>query len=157
VNQPHELWPIGVLRTSFRSKDEAPIQGAFAPDALGVVEVYEEFAAGLDDIEGFSHLILLYVFDRGGAVDLRPVPFLDDRPHGIFATRNPRRPNRLGMTVVALDRREGARLHVRHVDALDGTPVVDIKPYVHRFDSVPHASEGWFAGREDRPKPPDRE
>ncbi len=157
VNQPHELRAIGVLRTPFRTKDEAPIQGAFAPDAVGVVEVFEEFTAGLDDIEGFSHLILLYVFDQGESVDLRPIPFLDDLPHGVFATRNPRRPNRLGLTVVALDRREGSRLHVRHVDTLDGTPVVDIKPYVRRFDCVPHASEGWFAGRVDRPKPPGRE
>lgn len=88
---------------------------------------------------------------------MKPVPFLDDDAHGIFATRNPRRPNHLGLTVVTLQKREGVTLHVGGIDVLDGTPIVDIKPYVPRFDAFPDASEGWFAGREDRPKPPDRE
>ncbi len=157
MNRTYELRTIGVLRTPFHTKEEAPIQGAFAHDAEGVLEVHDEFAEGLDDIEGFSHLILIYVFDRGHHVDLRPVPFLDDRAHGIFATRNPRRPNPLGLTVVRLVRRENQRLILRNVDVLDATPVLDIKPYVPRFDSVPHALEGWFAGRENRPKPPGRE
>ncbi len=149
--------PSGCCALPFTRKEEAPIQGAFVPDAEGVLEVHEEYAEGLDDIEGFSHLILIYVFDRGDEVDLRPVPFLDDRPHGVFATRNPRRPNRLGLTVVRLVRRDGRRLIVQNVDVLDATPVVDIKPYVRRFDSVPDAAEGWFAGRENRPKPAGRE
>lgn len=148
---------VGVLRTPFARKQDAPIQGAFAPHAQGVLEVFEEYVDGLHDIDGFSHLILIYVLDRTQDVELRPVPFLDDRAHGVFATRNPRRPNRLGLTVVGLDRRDGRRLHVRGVDALDGTPVIDIKPYVPRFDSVPHATEGWFTGRGDRPKPAGRE
>lgn len=153
----HELRPIGVLRTPFHTKEDAPIQGAFADDAEGVLEVHDEFVEGLEDIEGFSHLILIYVFDRGNRVDLRPIPFLDDRSHGIFATRNPRRPNRLGLTVVRLLRRDHQALMLANVDVLDGTPVVDIKPYVPRFDSFPDASEGWFAGRENRPKPAGRE
>ncbi|MDO5736478.1 MAG: tRNA (N6-threonylcarbamoyladenosine(37)-N6)-methyltransferase TrmO [Propionibacteriaceae bacterium] len=157
MHHTHAVHSIGVVHTSFHTKAEAPIQGAFVPDAEGVLEVHEEFEDGLDDIEGFSHLILIYVFDRGGEVDLRPVPFLDDRPHGVFATRNPRRPNRLGLTVVRLLRREGRRLIIKGVDILDGTPVVDIKPYVPRFDSVPEALEGWFSGREARPKPVGRE
>lgn len=155
--EPFEMQPIGILRTPFATKEATPIQGAFAPDATGTVEVFSEYAAGLDDIDGFSHLILLYVLDRASGVELRPVPFLDDQSHGVFATRNPRRPNRLGLTVVRLDRRESNLLHVRNVDMLDHTPVIDVKPYVRRFDSFPDASEGWFSGRGDRPKPPGRE
>ena len=147
MTEVFEVRPIGVLRTGFSVAEGAPIQGAFVPDAEGVVEVYEEYAAGLDDVEQFSHLLLIYVLHRADGVDLRPVPFLDDRPHGVFATRHPRRPNHLAVCVVRLDRREGCRLYVRNVDALDGTPVVDIKPYVRRFDSVPDAADGWYAAR----------
>ncbi len=155
--EPFQIQPIGIVHTPFATKETTPIQGAFAPNATGTVEVFDQFSAGLDDIDDFSHLILLYVLDRAGDANLRPVPFLDDRPHGVFATRNPRRPNRLGLTVVSLDRRESNLLHVRNVDMLDRTPVIDVKPYVSRFDSFPDASEGWFSGRGDRPKPPGRE
>lgn len=99
----------------------------------------------------------MYLLDRVTDVDLRPLPFLDDARHGEFATWNPRRPKRMGLIVVPLDRREGTTLHVRNVDALDGSPVVDIKPYVRRFDSFPDAAEGWFAGKANRPKPPGHE
>lgn len=151
------ITPIGVLRTPFTTRDEAPIQGAFAPDATGLLEVHPEYAPGLKDIDGFSHLIVLYLLDRTTDVDLRPLPLLDDEPRGVFATRNPRRPNHIALMVVRLDRRDGNHLHLRHVDTLDGSPVIDIKPYVRRFDSIPDASEGWFAGKPDRPKPPGRE
>lgn len=157
MEQTYQLRPIGVVRTPFHTKEDAPIQGAFVPGAEGVIDIHDEFAEGLEDIEGFSHLILIYVFDRGDQVELRPVPFLDDHPHGVLSTRNPRRPNRLGMTVVRLVRREGNRLFIHNVDVLDKTPLVDIKPYVSRFDSIPDALEGWFAGRENRPKPTGRE
>lgn len=149
--------PVAVMRCPLREKADAPIQGAFHPESEGRVEVRPEFVAGLDDIEGFSHLILISVLDRGGPIDLRPLPLLDDERHGVFATRFPARPNRLGLSVVTLLSRDGAVLHVGNVDCLDGTPIVDIKPYVRRFDSVPDAREGWFAGRGDRPKPPGRE
>ncbi|MFV0534423.1 MAG: tRNA (N6-threonylcarbamoyladenosine(37)-N6)-methyltransferase TrmO [Cumulibacter sp.] len=152
-----EFTPIGIARSAFRTKMDAPIQGAFAPEAVGTIEIDAIYADGLDDIEGFSHLILIYVFDRSTEVTLRPVPLLDDEPHGVFATRNPRRPNRLGMTVVRLRKREGNLLQVGGLDLLDSTPIVDIKPYVPRFDAFPDASEGWFAGRANRPKPQGRE
>jgi tRNA-Thr(GGU) m(6)t(6)A37 methyltransferase TsaA len=119
--------------------------------------VFPEFAAGLQDIGLFSHIILLYHFDRAGKVELVRKPFLDDAPHGIFATRHPCRPNGIGITIVGLLRREGNRLMVSGTDVLDGTPLLDIKPYVSRFDSFPEASEGWFAGRQKRDKPPGRE
>ena len=151
------LAPIGVIRTPFATKDDAPIQGAFRPDAEGTVDVFPEFADGLADIDGFSHLILLYEFDRAAPVELVRQTFLGDTPHGLFATRHPARPNGIGLTVVRLLGREAALLRVGGIDVLDETPLLDIKPYIPRFDSFPDASEGWLAGREDRPKPPGRE
>ena len=151
------LRPIGTIRTAFITKDEAPIQGAFRPGAIGTVEVAPAFADGLADIDGFSHLILLYEFDRAAPVEMVRQTFLGDEPHGLFATRHPARPNPIGLTVVTLVSRDGATLTVGGIDVLDGTPLLDIKPYVARFDSVPDATEGWLAGRPERPKPPGRE
>ena len=151
------LKPIGIIRSPFRTKEEAPIQGAFQPDAVGTVEVFAEFAPGLKDIETFSHLFLIYRFDRAGEVILSRPTFLDDEPHGVFASRHPCRPNCLGLSVVRLLRREGNNLHVGGIDVLDSTPLIDIKPYIPRFDCYPEASEGWFSGKEVRPKPPGRE
>lgn len=151
------LKPIGVIRTPYATKEEAPIHGAFHPDAIGTVEVYPEYAAGLTDVEGFSHLILLYEFDRHGKVNLIQPTFLSEEAHGLFACRRPARPNPIGLTVVSLLKREGAILTVGNVDMLDRTPLVDIKPYVVRFDCYPEASEGWLEGRVDGPKPAGRE
>ncbi len=149
--------PIGVIRSPFKTKEETPIQGRFRPEAIGWVELYEEYEDGLKDIEGFSHIFLIYPFDRAGRVELvRPV-LLDDEPHGIFACRYPARPNGIGLTVVQLLGRESAKLKIGGIDVLDNTPVLDIKPYVRRFDCFPRASEGWFEGKEERPKPPGRE
>ena len=148
---------IGVIHTPFADKDSAPIQGAFHPENEGTVEVYPEFAEGLADIDGFSQLVLLYEFDRAAPVEMRRQTFLGDEPHGLWATRHPARPNPIGLTVVTLLDRQGATLRVGGIDVLDGTPLLDIKPYIPRFDSFPEASEGWLAGRENRPKPPGRE
>lgn len=149
--------PIGVIHSPFRTKEETPIQGRFRPDAVGSIEIYEEYREGLKDIEGFSHIFLIYPFDRAGRVELvRPV-LLDDEPHGIFACRYPARPNCLGLTIVELIGRNGSTLEVAGIDVLDGTPLVDIKPYVARFDCFPHAKEGWFKGKENRQKPKGRE
>jgi len=149
--------PIGVIHSPFKTKEEAPIQGRFRPDAVGSIEIYEEYGEGLKDIEGFSHIFLIYPFDRAGQVELvRPV-LLDDEPHGIFACRYPARPNCLGLTIVELIGREGSTLEVAGIDVLDGTPLIDIKPYVARFDCFPHATEGWFKDKKDRPKPKGRE
>lgn len=151
------LKPIGVIHSSFKTKDEAPIQGAFQPDARASVEVFGEYAEGLQDIEGFSHIYLIYSFDRSGEIELVRHPFLDDEPHGVFATRHPCRPNGIGLTIVRLLQRERSRLEVAGIDVLDGTPLLDIKPYIPRFDCYPEASEGWTAGKELRPKPTGRE
>jgi tRNA-Thr(GGU) m(6)t(6)A37 methyltransferase TsaA len=148
--EPFVLHPIGVLRTPFRDAAEAPIQGAFASQAHGEVEVFEEYAAGLRDVEGFSHLLLVYVFHRAGEDRLVVTPFLDDQLRGVFATRHPGRPNHLGLTVVELVARRGNVLEVRGVDMLDGTPVVDIKPYVPAFDAGPaDARIGWLTDRRE--------
>ncbi len=148
---------IGIIHTGHETKEEAPIQGAFDPDAVGTVEVFPEYAEGLKDIELFSHVYLFYHFDRAEPGELVRHPFLDDTPHGIFATRHPCRPNGIGITVVRLTARCGNRLTVLGIDVLDGTPLLDIKPYVPRFDCHPEASEGWFAGKEARKKPSGRE
>ncbi len=148
---------IGIIHSPFATKEEAPIQGAFHPDAEGKVEIFAEYAAGLQDIELFSHVILVYHFDRAGEVELVRAPFLDDTPHGIFATRHPCRPNGIGLTVARLLRRKENCLAVRGADVLDGTPLLDVKPYVPRFDSFPDATEGWLAGKVMRDKPPGRE
>jgi tRNA (adenine37-N6)-methyltransferase len=152
-----ELTPIGTIHTPFATKDVAPIQGAFHPEHEGTVEVLPQFAEGLADIEGFTHLILLYEFDRSAGVEMRRATFLSDEVHGLFATRHPARPNPIGLTIVKLLGRDGACLRVGGIDVLDGTPLLDIKPYVPRFDSFPEASEGWIEGRQNRPKPPGRE
>ena len=149
--------PIGTIHSPYKTKEETPIQGAFKPEGTGVVEIYPEFADGLKDIELFSHLYLIYQFDRSGPVLLVRPTFLDDNPHGIFASRHPARPSGIGLTVVRLLRREGNKLEVSGIDVLDGTPLLDIKPYIPRFDLFPDASEGWFAGKEERPKPQGRE
>ena len=152
-----ELVAIGTIHTPFSTKDDAPIQGAFHPEHEGTVDVLPEFAEGLADIDGFTHLILLYEFDRAAPVEMRRSTFLSDETHGLFATRHPARPNPIGLTVVRLLGRDGTRLRVGGIDVLDGTPLLDIKPYVPRFDCFPEASEGWIAGRPERPKPPGRE
>ena len=149
--------PIGVICTNYATKESAPIQGFFHPDSIGTVEVASEFAAGLLDIELFTHLILLYHFDRAAEVELVRHPFLDDTPHGIFATRHPCRPSGIGLSIVKLLCRDGNILQVSGIDVLDGTPLLDIKPYVTRFDCFPEASEGWFTGKEKRAKPAGRE
>jgi tRNA-Thr(GGU) m(6)t(6)A37 methyltransferase TsaA len=141
------LKPIGYARTPFTSTAEVPKGLGAAHSADGVIEVLPELEEGLLDIEGFSHLYLIWHFDRSERVELTGAPPSDDRPHGVFATRSPFRPNPLGLTVVELLRRDGARLHVRGVDMLDATPILDIKPYL---SSVPEAAlrRGWLAEAE---------
>lgn len=137
--------PIGVVHSPFREPEEMPIQPAGAAGVTGTVEVFEDFRAGLQDLDGFSHIILLYLFHRCRGCKLRVVPFMDSRQHGVFATRAPRRPNPIGLSVVRLDRIEGGVLHIRNIDILDGTPLLDIKPYVPAFDAPGEVRTGWLA------------
>ncbi len=152
-----EINPVGIIHTPFATKEACPIQPMYASGAIGRVEVFEEFAAGLKDVETFSHIYLLYLLDRAGKIELVRGTFLDDTPHGIYASRHPCRPNGIGMSIVKLVGRDNNILTVEGIDVLDQTPLIDIKPYVPRFDSIESASEGWIAGKQWRPKPGGKE
>jgi tRNA-Thr(GGU) m(6)t(6)A37 methyltransferase TsaA len=143
--------PIGTVKSPYAETREIPKGLGAQHEAQGVLEIMPEFEVGLTDIEDFSHLHVLWAFDRSQGFDLLGTPPSDNRPHGVFATRSPRRPNPIGLTVVELLRRDGPRLHVRGVDMLDGTPILDIKPYL---SSVPPEKlrRGWLAEAEARQK-----
>lgn len=140
---------IGYVRSPFRETQDVPKGLGTQHTAEGTIELAPELAAGLQDIEGFSHLYVLWVLHRSRDYDLVATPPTDDRPHGVFATRSPRRPNPIGLSVVELLGRDGAVLRVRGVDMLDGTPVLDLKPYL---SSVPaeRIRRGWLAEAEAR-------
>ena len=141
--------PIGFVRSPFTEASQIPKGLGAEHRAEGVLEVDAAFEAGLADIEGFSHLYVLWVFDRVTAVELTAWPPSDDRPHGVFATRSPQRPNPIGLTVVELLGRDGCRLRVAGVDMLDGTPILDLKPYLSNV--APEAlRRGWLAEAESR-------
>ena len=139
-----EYAPIGIIHSPFTEPRGTPIQPAAAAGARGTVEVFEAYRPGLKDLAGFSHVILLYHFHRSRGFRLRVVPFLDARERGLFATRAPKRPNPIGLSVVRLVRIEKGVLHIRNVDILDGTPLLDIKPYVPDFDACAGVRTGWL-------------
>jgi tRNA-Thr(GGU) m(6)t(6)A37 methyltransferase TsaA len=141
--------PIGFARTPYTDTTSIPKGHWTRHDIDGVIEILPEYEPGLTDIEGFSHLFAIWVFSQAGSVELVVTTPFEDRPHGVFATRSPRRPNPIALTVVQLLRREGRMLHVRGVDMLDGTPILDIKPYL---SSVPIEAlrRGWLAEAETR-------
>lgn len=138
--------PIGIIHSPFQDKGRTPIQPSRS-HVKGSVEVYPQFAAGLQDIEGFSHIILLYVFHRSSGYTLKVKPFLDDQLHGLFATRYPYRPNPIGLSIVELAARNDNILEIEGVDVLDGTPLLDIKPYVPEFDQRKTLTTGWLETR----------
>jgi tRNA (adenine37-N6)-methyltransferase len=144
-----DMRPIGYVRSPYNDTQQVPKGLGAKHEAVGVLEIASEFEAGLTDIEGFSHLYVLWAFDRSRSFELLGTPPSDNRPHGVFATRSPRRPNPIGLTVVELLHRDGVRLQVRGVDMLDGTPILDIKPYL---SSVPPEKlrRGWLAEAETR-------
>jgi len=140
---------IGVIRSEHVVAADTPIQPVYARDCLGRVEVFPDFADGLADIEGFSHVYLIYWLHRAPPPQLRVKPFLQDEEHGIFATRAPCRPNPIGLSLVRLIRREGNVLLLAGVDVLDGTPLLDLKPYSPRYDSVEQPRSGWLDAVDD--------
>lgn len=145
----YKMYPIGVIHSPFTEKSGTPIQPSRS-QAIGKVEIYPQFADGLQDIEGFSHLILLYVFHRSSEYSLKVTPFLDDQTRGLFATRYPCRPNPIGLSIVRLLSRDVKVLEIEGVDVLDGTPLLDIKPYMPEFDIRQNVNAGWY---ETRKKP----
>jgi tRNA-Thr(GGU) m(6)t(6)A37 methyltransferase TsaA len=141
--------PVGFVHSKYQDAAEVPKGLGAKHEAEGVLEILPEFEPGLAGIEGFSHLFVIWTFDRSDGYELIGTVPTDNRPHGVFATRSPRRPNPLGLTVVELLRREGSSLYVRGVDMLDGTPILDIKPYL---SSIPQEKlrRGWLAEAEAR-------
>ena len=144
--------PIGFVSSPYKDPSEVPRGLGAKHEADGVLKVMPEFEAGLTDIEGFSHLIVIWEFDRSHGFELLGTPPSDNRSHGVFATRSPYRPNPIGLTTVELCRREGCELHVRSVDMLDGTPILDIKPYLSSI-SPDALRRGWLAEAEARKGP----
>lgn len=138
--------PIGIIRSPFKKKKGTPIQ-PFRSKAIGSIEVFNEYKEGLSDIEGFSHIILIYKFHKSRGYRLRVKPFLDDKLRGLFATRYPRRPNQIGLSVVKLLKRKGNILFVKNIDVVDGTPLLDIKPYVSDIVPKEKIQIGWLKGK----------
>ena len=141
-----EIKQIGIIHTPFKTRAETPIQ-PFRSKAIGQVEVFKEYEEGLTDIEGFSHIILLYNFHKSEGYSLMVKPFLDDKLKGLFDTRAPKRPNQIGLSVVRLLIREENVLFVEGIDVLDGTPLIDIKPYVPNFEPNTEFKIGWLEGK----------
>jgi tRNA-Thr(GGU) m(6)t(6)A37 methyltransferase TsaA len=141
------MHPIGIIHSPFTEKDQSPIQASRSL-AIGLVEVYPEFADGLEDIEELSHIHLFYVFHKSSGYTLQVKPFLDDHEHGVFSTRYPCRPNPIGISTVRLLFRQKNALTIEGVDVLDGTPLLDIKPYVPDFDlRTENVRVGWYETR----------
>lgn len=145
----YPMRPIGFVRSPYREAADVPRGCGAKHEAEGVLEVLPEYEPGLTDIEGFSHLFVLWVFDRAEGFELMSTPPTDTTAHGVFTTRSPRRPNPIGLTVVELVRRDGPRLHVRGVDMLDGTPILDLKPYLSGV-APEELRRGWLGEAEER-------
>ena len=136
--------PIGIIHTPYKEPKGIPIQGTFERGIVGKVELFPEYVQGLKGIEGFSHAILIYYFNRSKEEQLIGKPYLEDESHGIFAIRSPHRPNHIGFSIVKLEKVKGNIMTFSEVDILDGTPLLDIKPYVSHFDSRQDVKNGWL-------------
>jgi tRNA-Thr(GGU) m(6)t(6)A37 methyltransferase TsaA len=142
--------PIGIIHSAFKETEGVPIQSIAARDLKGLVEIFPEYSQGLRDIEGFSHILLIYHFHKTRRPQLMVKPYLDDHLHGVFATRAPARPNPIGISIVRLVAVEENILHIKDVDVVDGTPLLDMKPYVPEFDARETDRIGWLQNRIDR-------
>ena len=141
--------PIGIIHSPFKEQKGTPIQPRKSDGAEGTIEIYDEFVPGLDDLEGFSHIYLLFHFHLSKDYKLKVVPYLDNQKRGLFATRAPRRPNQIGLSIVQLLRIEKNTLYIKDIDMIDGTPLLDIKPYVHSFDKQTDIKIGWLENKAD--------
>ena len=141
--------PVGIIHSPFKEMKGMPIQPAGARGVKGHVAIEAEYVEGLKDLEGFSHIILIYYFHLSAGYQLLVKPFLDEKLRGVFSTRAPRRPNAIGLSTVRLVKVEGARLHIENVDIIDGTPLFDIKPYVGEFDGIEAERTGWLSEKAD--------
>jgi tRNA-Thr(GGU) m(6)t(6)A37 methyltransferase TsaA len=141
---------VGVVESRFEQQAGTPIQGRLAPNETAVIRIFPEFADGLKDLEGFSHIYVFFKFDRASDKKLRVKPYLDTVERGVFATRSPLRPNPLGMTIVRLDRIDNNNLYISGIDILNNSPVIDIKPYIPDFDHQNPEKIGWYAASAER-------
>jgi tRNA-Thr(GGU) m(6)t(6)A37 methyltransferase TsaA len=144
------ITPIGVIRSPFKTPEGMPIQPAGARGEKGEVHLDEKYLEGLKDLDGFSHVIMIYHFHKSSGCDLTVKPFMDETPRGLFATRAPRRPNPIGLSVVRVTGVEGNVVKIEDVDVLDGTPLLDIKPYVPRFDAPAAERCGWLDDKAEK-------
>jgi tRNA-Thr(GGU) m(6)t(6)A37 methyltransferase TsaA len=142
--------PIGVIHSPFKDVQGMPIQPTGAMGIAGTIEIEPEYCDGLKDIEGFSHIVLIYHFHLSDGYSLLVKPFMDDSLRGVFSTRAPRRPNPVGISIVRLVKVEGSMLHIENVDIVDGTPLLDIKPYVPEFDVQKNVRIGWLSDKADK-------
>ncbi len=142
------ITPIGVIHTPFQNIEDMPIQPKGAAGTKGQIQVDAAYQKGLEDLDGFSHIYLIYSFHKATRTELTVVPFMDTRPRGVYATRSPLRPNHIGISIVRLEKIEGNRVHVLDIDVLDNTPLLDIKPYMEKFDGVTDSRSGWMQASE---------
>jgi tRNA-Thr(GGU) m(6)t(6)A37 methyltransferase TsaA len=142
-----QLTPIGVIHSPFKSPDQAPASARRGKGIAGTIEIYPEYKEGLADLDGFSHIVLVFYMHLSKGYSLKVVPNLDSRLRGLFATRAPRRPNPIGVSVVRLEKIEGTTLYVSDMDMVDGTPLLDIKPYVPDSEKRENVKIGWLSGK----------
>lgn len=142
------LKPIGIIHTPYQSLEQMPIQPKGGGNNQGRIIIEQQYQEGLKDLEGFSHLYLIYAFHQSRGYQLKVLPFMDDKEHGVFATRAPKRPNPIGLSIVELLAVENNEIHIAGVDIVDGTPLLDIKPYIEAFDKVEQARNGWMKSSE---------
>jgi tRNA (adenine37-N6)-methyltransferase len=145
----HNINPIGIIHSPHKSIEDMPIQPKGAADIVGHVIVDEKYIDGLQDLDGFSHIYLLYNFHEAKRTELLVTPFMDKQIRGVFATRSPLRPNHIGISIVKLQRIDGNKVYVEGIDVLDGTPLLDIKPYIKKFDSVKESTSGWMQASDE--------
>jgi len=145
----HQIQPIGIIHSQYYTIEDMPIQPKGAASTEGTIILDENYLNGLDDLQGFSHIYLLYSFHQTKRTELLVTPFMDDQPRGIFSTRSPLRPNHIGLSIVKMKNIENNKITVDGIDVLDGTPLLDIKPYIEKFDAVKESTSGWLEASED--------
>jgi tRNA-Thr(GGU) m(6)t(6)A37 methyltransferase TsaA len=145
----HDINPIGIIHSPHKSVEDMPIQPKGASEVSGHIIVDEKYIEGLQDLDGFSHIYLLYSFHQAKRTEMHVTPFMDKQTRGVFATRSPLRPNHIGISIVNLIRVEGNKVFVKGIDILDGTPLLDIKPYIEAFDAVTDSVSGWLKASDE--------
>ena len=145
----HDMNPIGIIHSPHKSIEDMPIQPKGASEVAGHIIVDKKYIDGLQDLDGFSHIYLLYSFHKATRTEMQVIPFMDEQPRGVFATRSPLRPNHIGISIVNLIRVEGNIIFVKGIDILDGTPLLDIKPYIEKFDAVQDSVSGWLEASDE--------